>query len=101
GGHLEPGERPAAGALRELREETGLVGRLLLPDPCFVHTTAVAGERPHRHWNLAYAVEAEPLSALAVERDPVAWFELDRLPSPAAADLAAGLAAIVSLMEGP
>ncbi|MGC5535264.1 NUDIX domain-containing protein [Streptomyces sp. SR-10] len=26
GGHMEPGESPAAAALRELREETGLVG---------------------------------------------------------------------------
>jgi 8-oxo-dGTP pyrophosphatase MutT (NUDIX family) len=30
-GHLEPGEAPAAAAIRELREEAGVEGRALMP----------------------------------------------------------------------
>jgi len=99
GGHLEPGEPPAAGALRELLEETGVVGRLLRPQPCFVHTSEAGGPRPHRHWNLAYAIEADPAASLVIERDQVAWFSLDSVPSEGPADLAPGLAAVVALAD--
>jgi ADP-ribose pyrophosphatase YjhB (NUDIX family) len=98
GGHLEPGEEPAAGALRELLEETGLAGRLLVPDPCFVHTSALGGDRPHRHWNLAYAVQADMDAPIRVERDEVAWFALDSLPPDAVADLAPGLSAVSAMV---
>jgi 8-oxo-dGTP diphosphatase len=97
GGHLEPGEEPGEGARRELREETGIVGRLLLPEPCFVHTGLAGGERPHRHWNLAYAVEADPDGPLLIERDPAAWFPLDDLPDGGPGDLAEGLATVIRL----
>ncbi len=98
GGHLEPDEPPGQGALRELHEETGLVGRLLLADPCFVHMSIIAGERPHRHWNLAYAVEADADLPLLLERDEAAWFELHAVPTEAPDDLTPGLAVILSLV---
>jgi ADP-ribose pyrophosphatase YjhB (NUDIX family) len=98
GGHLEAGESPSEGAQRELREETGLTGRLLLADPCFVHTSALRGDRPHRHWNLAYALEADPEAQLVTERDELAWFALDALLSDAVDDLAPGLAVILALV---
>jgi ADP-ribose pyrophosphatase YjhB (NUDIX family) len=99
GGHLELGEAPQDGALRELREETGLLGRLLVPDPCFVHRSAVDGARPHRHWNVAYAVEADTTGPLVVERDEVCWFDLDDLPAEHPPDLEPGLIAVVELLD--
>jgi 8-oxo-dGTP pyrophosphatase MutT (NUDIX family) len=84
--------------MRELREETGLVGRLLRAEPCFVHTTPVGGQRPHRHWNLAYAVEADAETPTTIERDEVRWFDVGELPTATPVDLAPGLAAVLALL---
>ncbi len=72
GGHLLPDEDPVAGALREVREETGLETELLPLSPRFpfsypqqlpapytilVEDSAEAGE-PHQHIDLIYFCRA-------------------------------------------
>ncbi|MBI4322806.1 MAG: NUDIX hydrolase [Candidatus Omnitrophica bacterium] len=44
-GHVEPGEDPPATALREVREETGLVGELTAPLGSITYRFAVQDER--------------------------------------------------------
>jgi 8-oxo-dGTP pyrophosphatase MutT (NUDIX family) len=91
GGHLDPGEDPAAGAARELAEETGL---RLAPDavPTVLHPAIfpARGDEPaHVHWNLGYRFIADPATPLVPEPDaPVAWFAVDDLPEPTTPDVA-------------
>jgi 8-oxo-dGTP diphosphatase len=86
GGRAEPGETPADTALRELEEETGVVGRNprlfetyeLLPEP------GVAGS----HYLLSvFRVEADDNSLVEARSDAVdaGWFlpeEIEDLPVP-------------------
>jgi ADP-ribose pyrophosphatase YjhB (NUDIX family) len=91
GGHVEIGETVPDAASRELAEETGLHLTPLSPDPV---TLTLAETGDHRHWILGYRFEAEPGLPLAIERDPVVWHRLDRLPRPRVPDLDALLAAL-------
>jgi 8-oxo-dGTP diphosphatase len=81
GGWLGRGESPAEGALRELREETGLTA-VLGP---VVHTT---NEGVPRHLGISYLawVEANPAEPspfqLSGEILEAGWFEPDELPQP-------------------
>jgi ADP-ribose pyrophosphatase YjhB (NUDIX family) len=94
GGHLEDGEEPQQGALRELLEETGLQGRVvsLLETPD-VHTATIpqlatpfcvlaepipanAGSEAHLHIDFVYVVEidtTQPLDLLAAEVSHARW----------------------------
>jgi 8-oxo-dGTP pyrophosphatase MutT (NUDIX family) len=48
-GHVEPGEAPAQAALREVREETGVHGRIVAPLPTIDYTYAVGrGVQVHK-----------------------------------------------------
>ena len=60
-GHIEPSESPKQAALREVREETGIVG-IPLQDGIFdvdVHAIPPSGDRPaHTHFDIRYLLEA-------------------------------------------
>jgi 8-oxo-dGTP pyrophosphatase MutT (NUDIX family) len=84
GGHADPGERSGETvALREAREETGIVGLRLDPDAprpldVDVHEIPARGaEPPHLHLDLRYLVLA-PLEAALVrskeESEDLRWF---------------------------
>ncbi len=75
GGHIEPGEDPADGALRETIEETGLAPRHAGGTPKLVHVDAHAGGRGHFHLDLRYLIEADGDPAPGEgESQEVRWF---------------------------
>lgn len=63
GGHVDGGEEPAAAALREATEETGLHLDHAEVEPALVHVDVHAGPRGHTHLDLRYLL-------LADTRDP-------------------------------
>lgn len=80
GGHVEPGETPAAAAVREVKEESGL----LVPIDSLRHVASIEFRFPSRpSWDqdsevfLTSTFEGDP-----VESDEVAprWFSLSALP---------------------
>jgi 8-oxo-dGTP pyrophosphatase MutT (NUDIX family) len=100
GGHLDDGELPHQGALRELLEETGLQGTIvgLLPTPdvdtpstpqlytpfCVLAETipANSNEEEHIHIDFIYVVEidsTEPLFLLASEVDGARWISSEEI----------------------
>jgi ADP-ribose pyrophosphatase YjhB (NUDIX family) len=91
GGHLDDGETPAAGAARELAEETGLELPPVAASPVLVRAAVfpARGDDPaHWHWNLHYLFRGDPSASLTPEAgSPVAWFPVDDLPEPRVADL--------------
>jgi 8-oxo-dGTP pyrophosphatase MutT (NUDIX family) len=77
GGHVDPGESPAAGAARETLEETGLRARHPDGDPQLLHVDVHPGPRGHLHLDLRYLLLADPDAALTPatgESPDVAWF---------------------------
>lgn len=81
-GHLEAGEGELAGALREVREETGLLPRL---DPAFRevvgYETPATKKRPAAWKEVTYFLGSVASSAtvrVSTEHDQVEWLPLDR-----------------------
>ena len=99
GGHVERHESTREAGLRELEEETGLTRfdvRAVLDGPAFVHVTDRDGERPHRHWNVAWLYVADmdaPLSPIEGAR----WWPVDALPD-GPADLAERIPQLLALV---
>ena len=89
GGHVEQTETTYQAARRELAEETGLTDvRTISDGPVAVHVTDVGGDRPHRHWNVAWAFEVDAdVDLVPEEGAPLAWFPVDALPTDGAPDL--------------
>ncbi|GAB78302.1 8-oxo-dGTP pyrophosphatase MutT, NUDIX family [Austwickia chelonae] len=93
GGHIDsddPDLRTAA--RRELLEESGIPDLVVSDWPCHLdaHTLPAAFGRCREHLDVRYAAvapaEARPLTSS--ESHDVRWFDVDRLPPAAAADLA-------------
>lgn len=83
GGHVDPGETPWEGALREAHEETGLEVTFADVDvdadgvPRLVHVDVHAGGRGHTHLDLRYVVragDADP-DPPEGESQEIAWFD--------------------------
>lgn len=76
GGHIEPGELPWEGSLREAAEETGLPVSLVGDPPELVHVDVHPGPRKHTHLDLRYLVEAPhvPPAPPEGESQDVQWF---------------------------
>lgn len=82
GGHLDPGERFDGCALRELEEETGLVGA----SASFLALTNDVMLDEGRHyvtiWMRVHGAVGSPRIAAAREMSELAWFAWDALPEP-------------------
>jgi 8-oxo-dGTP pyrophosphatase MutT (NUDIX family) len=85
GGHLEAGEAPAAAALREGREESGLGDLELLAPEIFdvdVHLIPASdGDPDHFHYDVRYVARTgspEAIALDAAESRELAWVDLDR-----------------------
>jgi 8-oxo-dGTP pyrophosphatase MutT (NUDIX family) len=79
GGHLDEGEAPWDTAIRETREETGIVGRQPASGPTLVHLDVHPAPPGHIHLDLRYLVET---SQVALRPGPgesgdVRWFSWD------------------------
>jgi 8-oxo-dGTP diphosphatase len=82
GGHLDFGESPAACAIREVREEVGLV----VSDPrCIALTNDIFAEEDKHYitlWMRVECADAGPVIPAADEVSDWGWFALDSLPAP-------------------
>jgi 8-oxo-dGTP pyrophosphatase MutT (NUDIX family) len=75
GGHLAPGEDLAAGAVREVAEETGLTARHPPGGPRVVHVDVHEGGRGHTHLDLRWLLFADGVPCPPEgESQEVAWF---------------------------
>jgi 8-oxo-dGTP pyrophosphatase MutT (NUDIX family) len=79
GGHVDAGETPPEAALREAREETGLVVRHPPDGPALIHVDVHPGPRGHTHLDVRYLVAAErgAFAPAAGESTQVRWFDWD------------------------
>jgi 8-oxo-dGTP pyrophosphatase MutT (NUDIX family) len=76
GGHIDPGETPWDGALRETAEETGLAVSHPGGVPQLIHVDVHPGPHGHTHLDLRYLLDggdADPCP-LPGESQEVAWF---------------------------
>lgn len=85
GGHLEAQDAtPAAAALREAREESGILDLALLSDAIvdLDRHELHGGFSCRAHWDVGFVALARADAAVAVssESEDVAWFALDALP---------------------
>jgi 8-oxo-dGTP pyrophosphatase MutT (NUDIX family) len=80
GGHLEPGEEPAAAALRESQEETGLELTHPLGGPRLIHVDVHGAAHGHTHLDLRYLLLAGDLDPAppAGESPEARWFGWDQ-----------------------
>jgi 8-oxo-dGTP pyrophosphatase MutT (NUDIX family)/GNAT superfamily N-acetyltransferase len=80
GGHIDDGETPWDGALREAAEETGLPVSFGEAGPQLVHVDVHPGPRGHTHLDLRYLVYAPavPPRPPAGESQDVQWFPWHR-----------------------
>lgn len=100
GGHIEHGETPWEGALREAREETGLDVRHHDGAPCFVHLDVHAGPKGHTHLDLRYLVRAPETAMDPAEGESpdAGWFTWTEAESMADAGLIGALHAVKPLL---
>lgn len=85
GGHIDPGENPLEAAVRECVEETGITPKVVAPANMMtpIHLDAHDAGPHHRHLDVRYLMEAEPLvpTPPPEESQKVAWVPFDRLSS--------------------
>lgn len=100
GGHIEAGETPADGALREAIEEIGVPARHERDGGLFFHIDVHAGPKGHTHLDLRYLVrspEVAPQPADGESRE-VGWFGWEEAMGMADAGLVGALAAARALL---
>jgi 8-oxo-dGTP pyrophosphatase MutT (NUDIX family) len=84
GGHLEDGEQPVDAALREGREESGLLDLQIVGEiaDLDVHVIpAGRGEPEHRHFDVRYIARTRSPEAIVIdaqESNELMWVDLDR-----------------------
>lgn len=100
GGHLEPGEGPWDAAVRETREETGVVASHPAGAPLLVHVDVHEGPRGHVHLDLRYLLHADGRAALTPaegESPDVAWRSAEAAAAIGDRSLRAALTAALAL----
>jgi 8-oxo-dGTP pyrophosphatase MutT (NUDIX family) len=103
GGHLEPGESPSQAAVREAREETGVLASHPGGEPVLVHVDLHEGPRGHVHLDLRYLLLAsadQPLVPAAGESPEVEWCRTEAAARRGDASLASAVAAALTRWRG-
>jgi len=100
GGHIEAGESPADGALREAREEIGVPVRHQEPGGLLMHLDVHPGPKGHTHLDLRYLVRAPEVTPQPAdgESTQVGWFAWAEAESMADAGLVGALRAAKALL---
>ena len=83
-GHVEPGETAPEAAVREVSEETGILGRVIAELGTIDFWFVADGRRVHKtvhHYLLLSVDPAQELSDADVEVSEVAWVPLEELPA--------------------
>ena len=96
GGHVDAGEAPWEGALREATEETGMPIRHLDAVPELAHVDVHPGGRGHTHLDLRYLFTADDADPAPPpdESQEVGWFSWAAAPGVAEPTMAGALAAL-------
>ena len=100
GGHADGDGDLLAVATREAREESGIDGLLVHPDPVDldIHRVAPPGEPPHLHLDVRFAARA-PAGAVPSgnhESHELRWFRIDHIAEPGLRRLASAAVALLS-----
>lgn len=69
GGHVEPGETPEAAAVRETREETGLLTDHVAGRGVLLHVDEHPGPDGHRHLDLRFLLEVAVGAPIGIGED--------------------------------
>ena len=103
GGHIEAGELPWEGALRETQEETGLSVAHPLTGPELVHVDVHPGPRGHTHLDLRYLLLAgdDDPAPPAGESPDARWFSWDEAIAIADDGLIGALRSVRARLELP
>lgn len=100
GGHIDPGETPSAGALREAVEETGLPVRHETRGGLFVHLDVHPGPKGHTHHDVRFLLRAPEVGFTPAEGESpdVKWFSWTEAEAVADAGLIGALGAVKALL---
>lgn len=100
GGHIEPGESPADGALREAAEEIGVPVRHETGDGLLFHVDVHPGPKGHTHLDLRYLLRAPQVTPRPADGEStrVGWFAWEEAESLADTGLAGALRAARALL---
>ena len=100
GGHIEPGESPADGALREAAEEIGVPVRHETEGGLLFHVDVHPGPKGHTHLDLRYLLRAPQVTPRPAdgESSQVGWFAWEEAGAMADAGLAGALRAARALL---
>ena len=102
GGHLDAGEVPWQAAVRETREETGVVADHPPTGPRLVHVDVHEGPRGHVHLDLRYLLTAAGGADLVPdegESPDVAWWSAEAAANDTDRSMAAAVAAALAVVE--
>ncbi len=96
GGHIDAGESPAEGALREAQEETGLAVRHPSAGPDLIHVDVHPGPKGHTHLDVRFRLIADDVDPAppAGESPDARWFGWDEALEVADAGLTGALKAL-------
>ncbi|MFM8826949.1 MAG: NUDIX hydrolase [Actinomycetota bacterium] len=100
GGHIEPGESPADGALREAVEEIGVPARHESDGGLLLHVDVHPGPKGHTHLDLRYLLRAPHVTPQPADGEStrVGWFGWAEAQSMADAGLVGALRAARALL---